>query len=61
MSSSLMKRRCITTESIPAPRGKNAAKKNVRFSLSMNHVRVASLSNEGDSRHEGISNVAALS
>ena len=48
-------------ESIPAPRGKNAAKKNVRFSLSMNHVRVASLSNEGDSRHEGISNVAALS
>ena len=26
----------------------------------MNHVRVASLSNEGDSRNEGISNVAAL-
>ena len=48
-------------ESIPAPRGKSAAKKNMRFSLSMNHVRVASLSNEGDSRNEGISNVAALS
>ena len=48
-------------ESTPAPQGKSAAKKNMRFSLSMNHVRVASLSNEGDPRNEGISNVAALS
>ena len=48
-------------ELTPAPQGKSAAKKNMRFSLSMNHVRVASLSNEGDPRNEGISNVAALS
>ena len=47
-------------ELVPAPLKKNAAKKNVRFSLSMNHVRVAHCRTKAIS-HEGISNVAALS
>ena len=71
-------------ESVPAPLGKNAAKKTMRFSLSMNpvqgspvqvstedhsapdsaareqRVHVASLLNDGDSRSEGVSNLAAL-